>query len=52
MVIDLWSVYSPGKTLACKFNNVNQTKWLNWYEHSSNLKYWTIKSVFELNFER
>jgi hypothetical protein len=29
-----WSVYSPGKTLACRFNNVNQTKWLNWYEHN------------------
>jgi hypothetical protein len=40
MVIDLWSVYSPGKTLACRFNHVNQTKWLNWYEHNSNLKYW------------
>jgi hypothetical protein len=31
---------------------VYQIKWLNWYEHNSNLKYWTIKSVFELNFER
>jgi hypothetical protein len=47
MVIDLWSVYSPGKTLAWRFNHVNQTKWLNWYEHNSNLKYWTIKSVFD-----
>ena len=43
---------TPGKTLACRFNHVNQTKWLNWYEHNSNLKYWTNKSVFELNFER
>ena len=32
--------------------NGNQTKWLNWYEHNSNLKYWTIKSVLEMNFER
>jgi hypothetical protein len=37
---------------SCRFNNVNKTKWLNWYEHNSNLKYWTIKSVFELNLER
>jgi hypothetical protein len=49
-----WSLIClfPGKTLACRFNNVNQTKWLNWYEHNSDLEYWTIKSVFELNFER
>jgi hypothetical protein len=50
-----WSlryVWFPDKILACRFNNVNQTKWLNWIEHNSNLKYWTIKSVFELHFER
>ena len=40
-----WSLIClfPGNALACRFNNVNQTKWLNWYEHNSNLKYWTIK---------
>jgi hypothetical protein len=50
-----WSLiclFPRQNTSLYRFNNVNQTKWLNWYEHYSNLKYWTIKSVFELNFER
>jgi hypothetical protein len=44
--------YRRARTESLEYLSELSTKWLNWYEHNSNLKYWTIKSVFELNFER